>query len=480
MKSLVYIAIYSFIVSWCGANAQTLRLCPENPRYLEFKGQPVILITSAEHYGAVVNLDFDYKKYLNTLAEEGFNYTRIFSGTYIEPVENIFGIRKNTLAPLTGRFISPWIQENGKFDPSRFNPLFFERMKDFTREAAGHGIIVEITLFTSIYAENAWALSPLNPLNHIHPADTLEFHLVNTPGNGTLKDYQERFIRKVVREMNGFDNIFYEIQNEPWADQGDLAGEVNLEDDTVFTRSWQKKVEVANAKSMEWQAWVSSIIRDEESKLQRKHLIAQNICNFGIKLGKVPEGVSILNFHYAHPEAVIMNRDLGVVTGLDETGFMPHEDQLYINQAWRFVLSGGGLYNNLDYSFTAGNEDGTWPVPEENPGWGGPAFRKKLSLLVRTMEEVPFQEMEYTGNLFKGTEPFVRQYGLCKEGELYLVFVEGSRQVPLVPELPAGNYEVTWLNIQTGQRIQMRENLGNLAPIYAPFEENEVVLMIRK
>jgi len=37
-----------------------------------------------EHYGAVMNLDFDYKKYLQTLHDEGMNMTRTFSGTYVE------------------------------------------------------------------------------------------------------------------------------------------------------------------------------------------------------------------------------------------------------------------------------------------------------------------------------------------------------------------------------------------------------------
>ena len=35
------------------------------------------------------------------------NYTRIFTGAYVEP-EGAFGIARNTLAPKPGRFIAPW------------------------------------------------------------------------------------------------------------------------------------------------------------------------------------------------------------------------------------------------------------------------------------------------------------------------------------------------------------------------------------
>lgn len=37
-----------------------ISLHPENPHYFLFRDKPTILITSAEHYGAVINLDFDY------------------------------------------------------------------------------------------------------------------------------------------------------------------------------------------------------------------------------------------------------------------------------------------------------------------------------------------------------------------------------------------------------------------------------------
>ena len=45
-----------------------------------------------------MNLDFDFRKYLDTLAADGLNYTRVFSGAYVEP-QGAFNIARNTLAP---------------------------------------------------------------------------------------------------------------------------------------------------------------------------------------------------------------------------------------------------------------------------------------------------------------------------------------------------------------------------------------------
>lgn len=463
-----------------GESDRMVRLYPENPRYLEYRGKPTVLITSAEHYGAVLNLDFDFSTYLQTLSNEGFNYTRIFAGTYIEPFDNIFGIQHNTLGPRPDHYIAPWLKEEEKYDLDRFNPAFFERLKDFVNQAEKLGIVVEITLFTSIYAENAWKLMPFHPDNNINQTGLRDFHRVHTLYKGSLKRYQEKFIRKVVRELNGFENIFFEIQNEPWSDNANLVSFVNEEDNSVFSRSWQKRVEVANGVSLDWQKWVAEVIDEEERSLENRHLIAQNIGNFQYDQEKLPPEVSIINFHYALPDAVQMNLDLGGVIGLDETGFMPQEDQLYINQAWRFILSGGGLYNNLDYSFTTEHENGTWPIGESNPGWGGPGFRKKLSYLVKAMGEIPFYEMKPTRQVFNSTENGVVQFGLAKEGEVYLIFLEKFDNTTLIPEVPAGNYQCTWLHTGSGERKSEQLELDGKVSLNSPFTTEEIVLKIEK
>ncbi|HVI72707.1 MAG TPA: hypothetical protein VM656_14630, partial [Pyrinomonadaceae bacterium] len=54
-----------------GAAGKPLALHPTNPHYFLFRGKPTVIITSGEHYGAVMNLDFDYARYLDTLRRDG-------------------------------------------------------------------------------------------------------------------------------------------------------------------------------------------------------------------------------------------------------------------------------------------------------------------------------------------------------------------------------------------------------------------------
>ncbi|MGC3947334.1 MAG: hypothetical protein QM762_22930 [Chryseolinea sp.] len=89
------------------AQVAPISLHPENPHYFKYQGKPLILITSGEHYGAVVNLDFNFSKYLDELSSKKLNLTRVFTGAYIEPV-GAFNIERNNLAPAPDRFSCPW------------------------------------------------------------------------------------------------------------------------------------------------------------------------------------------------------------------------------------------------------------------------------------------------------------------------------------------------------------------------------------
>ena len=84
-----------------------LQLHPDNPHYFLWRGVPTVIVTSGEHYGALINLDFDYRKYLDTLHHDGLNNTRVFVGSYVEG-DVAFNIAGNTLNPARGRFIAPW------------------------------------------------------------------------------------------------------------------------------------------------------------------------------------------------------------------------------------------------------------------------------------------------------------------------------------------------------------------------------------
>jgi hypothetical protein len=382
---IIGLAFWLGSLKWL-AGADAIQLHPENGRYFLWRGQPTVLVTSAEHYGAVLNLEFDYRKYLDTLAAEGMNYTRIFSGAYVEP-EGAFNINRNTLAPARDQLICPWARSdepgyaNGgnKFDLTKWDGAYFERLKDFVEYAGERGVVVEVTLFCPMYEEMQWQLSPMNGANNVNGLGHIARTNVHTlDRHGGLLPVQEALTRKVVRELNRFDNVFFEIANEPY-----FGG---------ITMAWQHRI--------------ADVIVETERDLPVRHLMAQNIANNSALIENPHPAISIFNFHYATPpDVVALNDHLGKVLGNDETGFRGTADTTYRTEGWDFILAGGALYNNLDYSFSVGFEDGTFVSPRPQPGGGSPALRRQLKILSDFIHGFDFVRMRPDNSVIRGGLP---------------------------------------------------------------------------
>ena len=453
--SAIYIFLLVLLTLSSQAQKRPISLHPENGHYFLFRGQPTILLTSAEHYGAVLNLDFDYIPYLKELQSKDLNYTRIFVGSYVE-LPGAFKIMHNTLAPLPGRVIVPWARSatsgyhhgGNKFDLDKWDKNYFKRLKDFVKEAGDRGIVVEVTFFSSLYTDDGWNASPLHSKNNINGLPPLAREHVHTLDNGVLLVHQEKMVRKIVRELRKFDNVFFEIQNEPWTDHPVSDGIVVQTDTAAPT--WHNRADIASADAMAWQERIASFIVSEEAKLKpsKRHLIAQNVANFRHKIQEPNPAVSIFNFHYALPEAVTLNYGLNKVIGFDESGFAGPWNVTYRQHAWRFILAGGGLFNNLDYSFSPTHEDGTG-TPSA-PGGGSAALREQLSVLKSFITSFNFLALRPDDRIIKEIKNGKAFALVARDQTEYALYIEGGPQTELLLELRPGTYEAEWINTLHG------------------------------
>lgn len=457
---------------------QPIALHPDNPHYFVFRGQPAVLITSAEHYGAVLNLDFDYRKYLDTLAKDGLNNTRTFSGAYVEPL-GAFKIARNTLAPDKDRFICPWARSgtpgyrNGgnKFDLTKWDESYFNRLKDFVACAGQRGVVVEYTFFCPFYDESQWKLSPQNAANNVNGlGNVARTNVYTLDRHGGLLAVHEALVRKVVAELKDFDNLLYEICNEPYFGGVTLA----------------------------WQHRIADVIVDAEKHFPKKHLITQNIANDKARVEKPHPAVSVFNFHYAQPpETVAMNYHLNKVIGDNETGFRGTNDLPYRVEAWQFILAGGGLFNHLDYSFVAGHEDGTFVYPDSQPGGGNPAFRRQMKVLKDFIHGFDFVRMKpwNSGLEAVSLDPGFVIYALTEPGRSVAAYLgpknprealrqkAQERRAALALELPAGVYHSEWVSPLTGS-VEKRETHqhagGRLVLDSPPFREDLALKLTKR
>lgn len=465
----------------------SLSLLPQNPHYFRYQNKPILLVGSGEHYGAVINLDFDYKTYLQALHNDGLNITRLFTGAYLEKLGD-FGIQKNTLAPKAGRLVLPWARSTvpgyalggNKFDLTKWDNAYFVRLRDFMTEAQRQGIVVEITLFSSYYG-TGWPYGPFNRANNTNQTDDVQPLQINTLQNGNVLRHQEAYVRKLVRELNSFPNLYFELQNEPWADLKDTIL-VRNEYHTAENGKpdFRATLEVTGQAANDWQRRVATWIVDEEKRLPQKHLISQNIGNFRYPVANPDPNVSIFNFHYALPEAVSDNYALNRVIGFNETGFAGQADQTYRRQAWRFLMAGGSLFNQLDYSFAVGAENGqdTTYRGGSTPGGGSPALRKQFGLLKRYVESLNLAQLQPDRNLVQAS-PGAVTWAMRNGSTGWVIYAEPLALKPfsLQLSLPKGSYRAEWMDVATGQVLKT-EPVTPAGTLTAPVKMRDVVVRI--
>lgn len=430
--------------------AQGLRVDPSQPRYLNWNGRPMLIVGSGEHYGAVLNTEFDYVRYLKTLSADGLNHTRLFTGAaYVEPA-GAFNIERNTLAPSAPHYLAPWARSDqpgyalggNRFDLEHWNEAYFDRLRSFVREAGRRRVIVEVNLFCPFYEDIQWRLSPFHPDNNIHGAgrDVGRTNVYTLDRHGGLLAHQERFVDKVVETLRPFDNLYYEICNEPY-----FAGV-----------------------TLEWQAHIAARIAQAQKSHRRPKLISQNIANDKARVDAPLPNISLYNFHYATPpDTVAMNRHLNLPIGDNEDGFRGTNNIPYRIEAWDFLLAGGALFSHLDYSFAVGFEDGTFAYPKSQPGGGNPVLRSQFSTLRRFLESLPFTRMDPDPSVTLKTAPGlppISVRALTAPGRATAAYLhtalDGKTHIPLSNHplaaevnlpLSAGRWHITWIAPESGQ-----------------------------
>ncbi len=428
---------------------QVLRVHPEHSRLLEFRGEPVILKTLAEHYGSVINPDFNYIPYLNTLQANGMNLTRVILVGF-HPNSGDFN---DTLNPSPDRFLQPWprrttsgyaLDGRGKWDLSSWDEAYFTRLRQFVQACSDRGIIVELTLFSTIYFADQWLINPFNPANNMQGygpnTGANSRYDAMRPVDANLYAAQQAAVRRIVREVNPYDNVYFEIQNEPFWNQPGI----------------QDAAETAFHNTM------LAVIRNEESTLPNRHPVAHN---FPQRIATLTDDFEIINCHYpfAVPSSTIIGgenllRDFysrNRVLSLDEPNMAgPVEARL---ESWMFLMGGGTIYNGLDQGSAVYSVSD--PVGNSAPA---PAIRAGLRNLVSYIQALDILNIRRDLSwIAGGTAANARVQAMSVPGQQYAAYFHhgtfsapyqvvyapidaSNHPISLRVNLPAGSYRAVW------------------------------------
>ena len=180
---------------------------------LTWCGEPVRLVGYG-NYGIVAERAFDYRSFLDRMADEhGLNFLRVW-GQYQWA---------NDLMPFLGT--------RGDRDLVAEDPQFYSRLRDIAEYAAARGVVLQVTLFDSVQLEGShsdgtrWVNSPYRSANNRqgYLDDPTDFNRGPRRQPPIWNAVNQPYIEAMVDTLCDLPNIVYEVMNEPEGSGGDAG-----------------------------------------------------------------------------------------------------------------------------------------------------------------------------------------------------------------------------------------------------------------
>jgi len=432
LASVVFLLFVSMNISQADSGPGLLVVHPDNPRYLMAKGdkaKKAVLLSGAHtwaEFQTYQNEKFDYSDWTKKLVSWNHNFMRgwIWEDDYYSPL--------------------PFHKVDKRYDLTKYNPVYFDRLKKRLRESARNNLYVSVMLFQgwSVLGEKhgrmplAWPRHPFNRNNNIQGINGdpnadgkgYEVHMLKVPA---ITKLQEAYVKHFIDQLNGFDNIIWEIGNE------------------------------CNRDSALWQYRMIDVIKKYEAKKPKQHLVWMNF------------GLQELFDKRCHADIVSPggSRDFinnpPATTG--EKVVVADSDHLgplsaTFDQMWKWFTRGmhpilmDCKYQGLTW-WTGG---GFHP---EHAKWQ--KMRDALSVMQDYANKMNLVKMIPQGR--KAAEPSSTRYCLYNKGKEYLIF-QPEREKAFTVKLPAGQYQYEWIIPTTGkERSGKVKSTGGKQEFKAPF-----------
>jgi hypothetical protein len=408
-------------------------LCPfsENPRYWQYKGEPVLLLGATDDD----NL-FQWPaagEHLAELAAVGGNYVR------------------NTMSCRDSSNLWPYQKlENGVYDLDLWNEEFWELFDNFLKLAWEKNIIVQIEIWDKFdYEGEVWQRNPVNPKNNMNytyaesslkenvsSKDQVFFH--SFPGRPNynpkldiIREYQEKLVDKILSYSFEYDNILYCMNNE-------------------------------TNEAPDWGAYWINHVRSKAEEMD-KHVYVTDMYEEFHSMPKCPKCLQMV----ANPDFYpfldvsqinnrVFNEDHWVI--LEK---VINEREIYdLRPANCTKVYGGG-----NYSWGSGtNEDGVErfcrnliggiaAVRHHRPPYGNGLNEKAKATIkaVRKVEGlVSFWDIEAKMKLL-GNRENDEAYLACNQGNGYVIYFPGEGNVELDLRGVDKEFILWWINVDTGE-----------------------------
>jgi hypothetical protein len=429
----------------------------------------------------------DFRGYLEFLKERGHNFIRLWRWEQFKS-QVAGGAFHFCMTPQPWPRTGPGSARDSKpkFDLSRFDPAYFDRLREYVIAARNEGIYISVMLFEGFGLH--LSLAPDNVEGHpFHAANN-----VNDIGIASINDYQvlpldarvqalqESYIRKAIDTIHDLPNVLYEVANESSG-----GGSV----DARFLEAIGLSEPPDWGDSTQWQYWVIDFLKQYEAQMgYASHPVGMtmqypvrdqskvNDVLFDSPADWISPGFDDVDspIHDSRWSTNPPANDGAKVIISDTDHYSPMKsDALW---AWKSFLRG---HNPILYDL--GIVSGVNPP---DPSSGSPSFaslepaRHAMGDTLRFAREMDLAEMEPRGDLSS------TGYALANPGQEYLVLQPSETAGPFTVTLEPYTYSVQWYSVgrrETKGAGKVRiENPGGTT-FEAPFSEaGPAVLYLRR
>jgi Family of unknown function (DUF6298) len=407
----------------------------------------------------------DYDAYLEFLSDHGHNFIRLWRWEHCRS-QAAGGDFHLCMGPQPWARTGPGEARDGrpKFDLSRFDRAFFDRIRERVIAAGERGIYVAVMFF------DGWAL-------HLSPApDHVEGHPfwagnnVNGVGIESIVDYQvfpldpqiealqEAYIGKVVDTVHDLPNVLYEVANESSG-----GGSVDPE----FAQMLGQTGAPEWGDSTQWQYWVIDRVRRHEiEERYDSHPIGMTM-QFPVKdQTRVNDPLYESAAEWISPgydDEVFANGGHPMAPGSPQSRWLedppPADGQKVVISdtdhyapgrgdalwAWKSFLRGHHPIL-MDFGLIGGSQP-------TDPDAGGPMSyasfepaRDAMGDTVRFADRMDLIDMLPRGDLSS------TGYVLANEGQEYLVLQPDGTD-PITVSVPKGAYSIEWFDVDARRSV---------------------------
>jgi hypothetical protein len=429
------------------ANDNRIRPWSKNPRFWQYKGEPVMLLGASSDDNLFQWPAAMLVPHLDSMKSAGANYVR------------------NTMSDRVDRGIEiyPYKRfENGKYDLNQWNEEYWNRFAFFLEETKKRDIIVQIEVWDRFdYTREHWPPHPYNPVNNInysaeetglaavypdHPGQNKQPFFFTTPGqrnNEALLKYQKKFVEKMLSYSLNYNHVLYCMDNETSAEEAWAV---------YWAEFILNNARVAGREICVTEMWDNWDLKSEHHKRTFDHperFVFCDVSQNNQQKGQVhwDNFQWVRNYTASHPRPLNTVKTYGSDTG-------PHGNTKDgLERWWRHVL--GGVASARFH--------------RPPSGLGLSALSIASVKAARKIEQIAkFWELQ-PDNVLLSDRQDNEAYLTSKPGEVYLVLFTNGGEVGLDLSGIQSDFTLKWMDIRAGEwKTETRVQGGRIVQLKAP------------